>query len=350
MKAFIVGLQFILFFTFSGILAQNPKQSIVKVTAHFSDNQIEVGGGIITGFNDLDKEVFLVTARHIFIKEDKDGTILAEAERLTVEFQKGRDEFSATIDRVDPELDLAVLKVNLKERAISFKKLVVAQTDDYTRSIVNVIGHPQGSEWVLNSNEFLSTESYNFSISHDGISTGYSGGGVFTKYNRLMGMMVQNRSHDALVLDIAAILELLNEWKVETNLLGRPKIKYGTLAVMGTGVAGVAVSIFHFERKSKDLYSIYEEHPFSNDPIYTTMGTTRDEVFEDANSKHNTAIIVGAVGGTVLAIGTYVIIRKLSKRKKERRYDGLTVRPYFDMPDYVLSSGNAVAFGLSIKF
>jgi hypothetical protein len=119
---------------------------------------------------------------------------------------------------------------------------------------------------------------------------------------------------------------------------------------MGAGAGGVAVSFIHFESKSRDLYSTYEEHPFINDQVYTDLGMSRDEVFEDANSKHNTAIIVGAVGGTILAIGTYVIIRKLTKRKKERRYDGLTFRPYFDMPDYVSSSGGSLAVGVNIKF
>ncbi len=343
MKIFKLSLQFIVLFIFFGLSAQNPKQSIVKVMGYGNDP--EIGAGIITGYNKTDKEVFLVTALHTLF--DKDSVL---RENIKVEFRQHKDEFPAQLYKLDQELDLAVLRVNTQGTSIAFKKLVVAAKDDYRRSLINVIGHPQGSYWVLDSKEFLSAESYNFTISHEGITKGYSGGGVLTKNNRLMGMMVQNRSHDALVLDIATILELLNEWKVETNLLTRPKIKLGTVAIMGTGTASILISVLHFEKESKDLYSTYEDYPFTNDPIYTELGMTRDEVFEDANSKHNTAVVVGVVGGTILAIGTYVIIRKLSKRKKERRYDGLTVRPFFDMPDYVSSSGNAVAFGVTIKF
>jgi hypothetical protein len=76
----------------------------------------------------------------------------------------------------------------------------------------------------------------------------------------------------------------------------------------------------------------------------------RQHVFEDAKSKHNTAVVVGAVSGAVLAVGTYMLIRKINKRKIEKRHDGLVVLPHFDMPDYALSSGNSVSFGITLKF
>ncbi len=330
----------VLFFLLVDLAAQkNPDEFIVKITGY--SGGVEIGAGIITGFNELDREVFLITALHV----------VEETDSLLVEFSQNRREFPATIFKVKPELDLAVLQVKIRNTDIEFRDLVVAETSDFRLSLVKIIGHPQGSSWITRLNKFLAPlDRNNFTVSNEMVTKGFSGGGVFTKNDRLMGMIVENRSQDALVVDILAIVSLLNEWKVETNLLTRPKLKLETAAIMGAGTAGVIYSLVGLEKKSKDQYSIYEDHRFSNDPIYTDLGMTREEVFQDAESKHKTAIIVGAVSGVVLAVGSYMLIRKLSKRKNEKRHDGLVVVPHFNMPDYALSSGNAVSFGVTIQF
>lgn len=340
MKISKIGLQFLMFLVTLTLSAQkNSEETIVKVSGH--GDGVEIGAGIITGFDDIRNEVFLITAFHI----------IEETDSITVEFHQLRDEFTAAVFKVDPGLDLAVLRVSLGQSPVKFKKQLVAESSDFTISLVQIIGHPQGSTWVMTSNRYLTApDDRHFTVSHEGIRKGFSGGGVFTKNNRLMGMMLENRSHDALVLDLLAITEQLNKWKVETNLLTRPKLKLESAAVMGAGTAGVLVSLLALEKKSKDQYTIYEEHLFSNDPIYTGLGMTRQQVFEDAKSKHNTAVVVGAVSGAVLAVGTYMLIRKINKRKIEKRHDGLVVLPHFDMPDYALSSGNSVSFGITLKF
>lgn len=336
----LVCLQFVSFFAFFDSIAQKvPDQSIVRIKGY--GNGLEIGAGIVAGFDKDDKEIFLITALHV----------VEAADSITVEFRQHKKEFPAAIFKVKQELDLAVLRVPLQEIALDFKSQVVAESSDYRISLVKIIGHPQGSSWVLSSNKFLmALNANNFTVSHEGIGKGYSGGGVFSNNDRLMGMMVENRSHDALVLDLLAIIEFLDESKIETNLWVKPKMNYTTAGVMGAGAAGILVSLFVFENKSKDLYTTYEDHRFSNDPIYTEMGMTRDEVYDQANSKHNAAVITGVVGGVVLAAGSYMLIRKLNKRKKEKRHDGLVVVPHFNMPDYALSSGNAVTLGVTIRF
>lgn len=340
MKTLTFLVQLVPFFIIFGMAAQKgPDQAIAKVRAY--GNGLEIGGGIITGLDDSTNELFLVTALHV----------VGEADSITVEFRQNRKEFAAIIYKTKPELDLAVLRVPMQDTFIDFKSQVVAESSDYSISLVKVIGHPQGSSWVLSSNKFLDRMGvHHFRVSHESISKGFSGGGVFTKNDRLMGMMVENRSHDALALDLLAITELLNEWKVESNLLTKPKMNFTEVGIIGAGTAGILVSLFVFENKSKDLYTTYEDHRFSSDPIYTDLGMTRDEVYDKANAKHNTAVITGVAGGIVLAAGSYLLIRKLNKRKKEKRHDGLVVVPHFNMPDYVSSSGNSVAVGVTIRF
>ena len=318
---------------------KNPDQSIAKVTGY--GDGVEIGAGILTGFDDVDDEVFLVTALHV----------VEEADRITVEFRQHRKEFPAQIYKTKPELDLAVLQVGITGEIIDFKKQVVAQASDFVERPIKVIGHPQGSSWVLttaSSYVQASDDRNNFIISRGDTSKGYSGGGVFTNNNRLLGMILKIGSHQAVVLDVLPIKDLLKEWKVETNLWGKPKMNFTEPGIMGVGAAGVLVSLLVFESDSKDLYNTYEEHRFETDPIYA--GTSRTQVFNDAQSKHNTAVITGVVGGVVLVAGSYMLIRKLSKRRKEKRYDGLVVVPHFDMPDYVTSSGNAVTVGVTIRF
>lgn len=340
MKTLACFIQWAPLFIFFGLAAQKgPNQAITKVRAY--GDGLEIGAGIVTGFDESVNEVFLVTALHV----------VGEADSITVEFRQNRKEFPAIIYKTKPDLDLAVLRIPLLTTSIDFKSQVVAEASDYRISLVQIIGHPQGSSWVLSSNKFLEASGINhFRVSHEGISKGFSGGGVFTKNNRLMGMMVENRSHDALALDLLAITELLNDWKVETNLLTKPKMNFTEAGIIGAGTAGVLVSLFVFESKSKDLYSTYEDHRFSSDPVYTDLGMSRDEVYDKANTKHNTAVITGVVGGVVLATGAYLLIRKLNKRKKEKRHDGLVVVPQFNMPGYVSSSGNAVTVGVTIRF
>ena len=340
MRISILVLPLVLLFVLFEVAAQKyPDGFIVKITGYGSG--VQVGAGIIVGFNEVDQEALLVTALHV----------VEETDSLLVEFRQHSKGFPATILKVKPELDLAVLRVNIQGADIDFRNLVVAESSDFRLSLVKIIGNPQGSSWVTRLNKFLTlSDGSNFTVSNEMISGGFSGGGVFTKNNRIMGMMIENRSQDALVVDILAILALLNEWNVEANLLVRPKLKLETAAIMGAGTAGILVSLVHFEKKSKDQYTIYEENLFSNDQIYADLGMTRDEVFQDAESKRKTAIIVGVIGGTVLAAGTYMLIKKLNKRKKEKRHDGLVVVPHFELPDYVESSGRAVSFGVTIKF
>ncbi len=339
MKTSVLVPILVLLFVFFDMGAQKGSdQSIVKINGY--GNGLEIGAGIISGFDKSANEVFLVTALHV----------VGEADSVTVEFRQNRKEFPATIYKTKPELDLAVLRVSIQGTAIDFKKLVVASSSDFVQRPVKIIGHPQGSSWITTTaSSFLNaTDGINFTISRGDASKGYSGGGVFTNNNRLMGMMLKIGSHDAVVLDVLSISEWLTEWKVETNLWGRPKMNFTEAGIMGVGAAGIVVSLFVLESDSADLYSTYETQRFSDDPVYS--GTTREQVFDDAQSKHNTAVITGVVGGVVLAAGTYLLIRKMNKRKKEKRYDGLVVVPHFNVPDYASSSGKAVTVGVTIRF
>ncbi len=81
----------------------------------------------------------------------------------------------------------------------------------------------------------------------------------------------------------------------------------------GVGVAGLGLMVSGLGQKgeSNDLYDIYRDKTNPDDAAYATL--SRDEHYQDANSKHKSGTWLTIGGGAIIAAGGAVLISRLLK-------------------------------------
>lgn len=88
----------------------------------------------------------------------------------------------------------------------------------------------------------------------------------------------------------------------------------GTL--VGGGLFALGMSN---ESESKNSNKILETFPNATDPYYDkVLGKTMEEVTDEVDKKHNSAVILKAAGATVAAAGIFFLIKHFVNNKKEQ--------------------------------
>lgn len=99
----------------------------------------------------------------------------------------------------------------------------------------------------------------------------------------------------------------------------------------GVGATGIGLLMNGMKSSSegKDLYKIYTDNTVENSDVFAELGSTREEVYDEANKKHKTGTVLAIAGGAVLATAGIIMINRLiqMKRLKQR---GIAVSPYID--------------------
>lgn len=127
---------------------------------------------------------------------------------------------------------------------------------------------------------------------------------------------------------------------------------YAGLSGVGASGAALLLSGLKIESDSKDLYKVYKDNLDPNAPVFSE--TTREQFYQDANSKHKKATWLSIGGGTVLVAGGVVMITRLIQISKyNKKCSGKTTdaSPKWNLAPIVdVGSGNGVSAGVAINF
>jgi hypothetical protein len=122
----------------------------------------------------------------------------------------------------------------------------------------------------------------------------------------------------------------------------------GLGGVGATGV-GLLMSGIKNSSESQDLYNIYKENTIEDSPVYDEMGSTRDEVYDEANKKHKTATVMTIAGGAVLLTAGIIMVNRMIQAKKLRQQN-LSFSPLINIgPGSTYGSMHATT-GVTIRY
>jgi len=119
----------------------------------------------------------------------------------------------------------------------------------------------------------------------------------------------------------------------------------------GIGVTGVGLLTAGMKSagEGQDLYKVYKENTIETAALYTDLGSTRDEVYREANKKYRNGSLLQMAGAAILVTAGVIIVNRMIQSKKiERR--SLALSPYLNVnPDN--ASGKVQAdTGLTLRY
>ena len=96
----------------------------------------------------------------------------------------------------------------------------------------------------------------------------------------------------------------------------------------GIAATGVAMLMGGAKTRSEgwDLYDIYEQNRYEDADIYDELGSTRDQVYDEANKKNKSGTVMMVAGGAILATAGIIIVNRMIQTKKLKQR-GLTFSP-----------------------
>lgn len=131
-----------------------------------------------------------------------------------------------------------------------------------------------------------------------------------------------------------------------------PKQKIPFWAGMGgIGVTGAALLTTGIKNASdgQDLYKTYKENTVESSSIYTDMGSTRDEVYSEANKKYKNGTLLQVAGAAIfLTAGVMIVSRMIQTKKVERR--SVAVVPHVSIGQPGMTGRANVTAALTMRY
>lgn len=158
-----------------------------------------------------------------------------------------------------------------------------------------------------------------------------------------------------LKMDVVAINPLEPRNTASTNIKKAPIYAgFGGGSALGLGLLITGVTK---NGDANEIYDIYKNNTSPNAQIYTELGQTREEVYEDANSKHKAAQYLTYGGGAVFAGAGAMLINRIIWMNKVKKINATrtpTEATCFTEPRFKLKpvyGGMAgVGLGLTVSF
>ncbi len=102
----------------------------------------------------------------------------------------------------------------------------------------------------------------------------------------------------------------------------------GILSASGLALIVSGAVIVGQNGTGSDDYKFYEENPDPTSPVWDDAGTTRDEFYNDLNSKYKTGqwLLIG--GSALVATAGAILITRIIQDKKARKLGRLQVDPF----------------------
>ncbi|MBT1687584.1 hypothetical protein [Dawidia soli] len=88
------------------------------------------------------------------------------------------------------------------------------------------------------------------------------------------------------------------------------------LGGIGATGAGLITSGMKSSSDAKDLYNVYKANTVETAAVYEEMGSTRNDVYDEANKKHKTGTFLKVAGGAVLLTAGIIMVNRLIQLKK----------------------------------
>jgi hypothetical protein len=102
------------------------------------------------------------------------------------------------------------------------------------------------------------------------------------------------------------------------------------LGGIGATGAGLITSGMKSSADSKDLYKVYKTNTMETADVYGEMGSTRNDVYDEANKKYKTGTFLKVAGAAViLTAGIIMINRMVQLKKLEQR--NVSFAPYLNI-------------------
>ena len=100
----------------------------------------------------------------------------------------------------------------------------------------------------------------------------------------------------------------------------------------GIGVTGVGLLTAGIKSagEGQDLYKIYKDNTIETAALYTELGSTREEVYSEANKKYKNGSLLQIGGAAILVTAGVIIVNRMIQSKKIGRR-GLALSPYLDV-------------------
>ena len=301
--------------------SQKVFEDVVKITVSDKSNPFkQVGSGIVVGR--LGEEVYLVTARHVL---DESGTGELASKEITVNFYKGggKSYYARAHPYFNANLDLAVVTVTVPfENKIFFPQWKLGNLDYLKEGTkIKQIGHPNNTGWVLNKDNSLQNKGFGlseFTTTSIGITSGYSGGPLLDKQNRLLGIITQVSANQALIIKMETIINELNNARLPTSLIdpfkAPPIIRLGWTIGLSTAGLGSFIGGFIFNENGEDTYQPYKESWDPTAPVYNELGIDRPDVLRDAQDDYKLRDYAYSLGSAFLI--SAVLVNVINRPEK----------------------------------
>lgn len=236
----------------------------------------EIGSGIL--FAQQNRFLYIATANHVVRRGARD------AEDVKVRFSFWPDEMlpARLLDRYDSDLDLAVLRVDLRDLPIELSELEVL---DWQRladaeelepgSGLYPLGSPSGQGWYAPHQPvpFRKLVSGEIEFDYD-CSKGYSGGGLFNERWGLVGMLVTSSSEVCRAVQVHLIYERLQrDWgfRIDLEPMGPPEFDQRVVedAQAPEEDSSITVAVVDFDNRSG--YSLRDVGPLAHEVLKTFL-------------------------------------------------------------------------------
>lgn len=118
----------------------------------------------------------------------------------------------------------------------------------------------------------------------------------------------------------------------------------------GIGVTGVGLLTAGIKSagEGQDLYKIYKENTIETAALYTDLGSTREEVYEEANKKYKNGSLLQIAGAAILVTAGAMIVNRMIQSKKVVR--AVALSPYINVNSDNESGKVLADTGLSLRY
>ena len=136
----------------------------------------------------------------------------------------------------------------------------------------------------------------------------------------------------------------------QIDRISGPKIPFWA-GMGGIGITGVGLLTAGIKSagEGQDLYKIYKEHRNESSAIYTEIGSTREDLYKEANKKHKNGTLLEVAGAAVfVAAGVIIVNRMIQAKKIERRR--LAVSPHIVFDPASASTSAGLTTGVAMRY
>jgi len=118
----------------------------------------------------------------------------------------------------------------------------------------------------------------------------------------------------------------------------------------GTAITGVLLLTNGSKSAGEgtDLYEIYRNNTVETSAVYAEMGTSRDDVYNEANKKYKNGTLLQVAGGAVLVTAGVIIVNRIIQAKKMARR-AVAVSPYINIDPNDASGKLTMNTGLTFR-